>query len=265
MLTRKYYTDSIIVLVFIIFISTVLTASELSPSDLKTDNDRISYSLGVQIMNTILKGKNLNMNLVFKGITDAMTGKQLKVSPKPVNLWKTALTKPPVMKFDKKKDYFWILKTNKGNIRIKLMPQVAPMHVSSTIFLTRLGFYDMLTFHRVIKGFMAQAGCPLGSGSGSPGYSYAGEFDKNVRHDKPYRISMANAGPGTDGSQFFITFAPAPHLDGKHTIFGDVVKGKDVLKKIEAAANPDPNANGVPPTEKLVIIKALIEEKPKKG
>ena len=108
------------------------------------------------------------------------------------------------------------------------------MHVSSTMYLTRLGFYDGLTFHRVIPGFMAQGGCPLGTGMGSPGYQYAGEFSPKVRHDKPGLLSMANRGPGTDGSQFFLTFVPYPSLDDKHTIFGEVVEGIDAMKKLES-------------------------------
>jgi len=148
--------------------------------------------------------------------------------------WKTNLPQPPKVKFTPGKEYYWLISTSEGDIKIKLMPEVAPMHVSSTIYLTRLGFYDGLTFHRVIPGFMAQGGDPLGTGRGGPGYRYAGEFDKKVRHDKGGLLSMANAGPGTDGSQFFITFAATPHLDDKHTIFGEVVEGKGTLREIEA-------------------------------
>jgi peptidyl-prolyl cis-trans isomerase B (cyclophilin B) len=175
------------------------------------------------------------------------------------NAWKLKLTKPEMMTFDANKDYFWILETNKGNIRIKLMPQVAPMHVTSTIFLTNKGFYDNLTFHRVIPGFMAQGGCPLGTGTGGPGYSYDSEINPAVKHDRPYLLSMANTGrPNSDGSQFFITFVPTPHLDGKHTIFGEVVEGQDTVKKLEAAGTP-----GGKPKEPLIITKARIEEKAK--
>ena len=127
------------------------------------------------------------------------------------------------------------------------------MHVSSTIYLTRLGFYDGLTFHRVIPGFMAQGGCPTGTGRGSPGYRYDGEFDPNVRHDRAGLLSMANAGPGTDGSQFFITFRDTPHLDGKHTIFGEVKGGMDTLRALEKAGSP-----GGRPTEELRIERATI-------
>jgi peptidyl-prolyl cis-trans isomerase B (cyclophilin B) len=167
--------------------------------------------------------------------------------------WRTSLPKPPKVSFDPTKSYFWGLETNHGKIKIKLLPQVAPMHASSTLYLTQLGFYDGLTFHRVIPGFMAQGGCPLGSGTGSPGYRFDGEFDRTVRHDKPGVLSMANAGPGTDGSQFFLTFTATPHLDGKHTIYGNVVEGMDVLRALEQRGSPSGR-----PTEKLEIRKATI-------
>jgi cyclophilin family peptidyl-prolyl cis-trans isomerase len=148
--------------------------------------------------------------------------------------WKTSLPRPPQVRFDEDRDYFWTLETNVGDIKIRFLPKVAPMHVSSTLYLTELGFYDGVKFHRVIPGFMAQGGDPLGTGRGGPGYKYEGEFDSSVRHDRPGLLSMANAGAGTDGSQFFITFVPTPHLDGQHTIFGEVVQGMDTLKKLEA-------------------------------
>jgi len=147
--------------------------------------------------------------------------------------WKTTLPKPPCFEFDASKTYWWDIETSHGNLRIKLLPDVAPMHASSTVYLARLGFYDGLRFHRVIDGFMAQGGCPLGTGTGGPGYKYDGEYDRSVRHDRPGLLSMANAGPGTDGSQFFLTFVPTPHLDGKHTIFGEIVDGMDTLRALE--------------------------------
>ena len=147
--------------------------------------------------------------------------------------WKTKLPKPPEVAFDDK-TYFWDLETTVGKIVIELMPEVAPMHVSNLIYLTRVGFYDGTSFHRVIGGFMAQGGCPLGNGRGNPGYRFDGEFDPTVRHDQPGMLSMANAGPGTDGSQFFITFVPTPHLDGKHTIYGKVVDGMETVQQLEA-------------------------------
>jgi len=167
--------------------------------------------------------------------------------------WRTKLAKPPQLSFDATKKYVWVLDTNKGQLRITLMPDVAPMHVSSTIYLTRLGFYDGLAFHRVIPGFMAQGGDPLGNGTGGPGYQYAGEFSPKARHDGSGVLSMANAGPNTDGSQFFITFAATPHLDGKHTVFGRVSTGANVLGQIEKCGTPNGRT-----TEKLEITKAAI-------
>jgi cyclophilin family peptidyl-prolyl cis-trans isomerase len=148
--------------------------------------------------------------------------------------WRSRLAAPPKQSFDAGKTYYWDIETNVGSMTIELMPAVAPMHVTSTIYLARLGFYDGLSFHRVIDGFMAQGGCPLGQGTGGPGYQYDGEFDPSARHDRPGLLSMANAGPGTDGSQFFITFLPTPHLDDRHSIFGAVVEGMDTLQTLEA-------------------------------
>ena len=122
------------------------------------------------------------------------------------------------------------------------------------MFLTRLGFYDGLSFHRVITGFMAQGGCPLGTGTGGPGYQYEGEYSPDVKHNRPGLLSMANAGPGTDGSQFFLTFVDTPWLDGKHTIFGEVTEGDDVLQAMEARGSRDGRTS-----EPMSIVKATIE------
>ncbi len=161
------------------------------------------------------------------------TAKVDKTNPK----WRTQIKKPEKVTFDAGKKYVALMQTNKGPIKIRLMPDVAPMHVTSFIYLSRLGFYDGLAFHRVIPGFMAQGGCPLGTGTGSPGYEYEGEFSPTVKHSKPGLLSMANRGPNTDGSQFFLTFVPTPHLDGKHTIYGEIVEGMDTMKKLEAAGS----------------------------
>ncbi len=167
--------------------------------------------------------------------------------------WRLRLPKPPQATFESGRTYYWMLKTNKGMLKIALMPSVAPMHVTSTIYLTKLGFYDSLTFHRVIKRFMAQGGDPLGNGRGGPGYKYAGEFSASVTHNRAGLLSMANAGPNTDGSQFFITFVPTSHLNGKHTIFGEVKEGMDTLKALEAAGSATGRTS-----EKLFIEKATI-------
>ena len=168
--------------------------------------------------------------------------------------WKNALPMPPKVEFDPGKTYYWYLDTNLGNIKIKLMPDVAPMHVSSTLYLTRLGFYDGVPFHRVIPRFMAQGGDPDGNGRGGPGYKYAGEFDAAVKHDRPGLLSMANAGPGTDGSQFFLTFVPTPHLNGKHTIFGEIVDGMDTMGALEARGTRRGKTQ-----EQLQINKATVD------
>ena len=168
--------------------------------------------------------------------------------------WKTTLEKPEIVRFDPEAQYFWELDTTEGKLVVKLFPETTPMHVTSTIYLTKLGFYDDLLFHRVINNFMAQGGDPLGNGSGNPGYKYAGEFSGTLSHDKPGLLSMANSGPNTDGSQFFITFAATPWLDGKHTIFGEVVEGLETtLPAIESLGSRSGR------TEKTVkIIKATI-------
>ena len=170
--------------------------------------------------------------------------------------WRTTLPKPTVAAFDPAHTYYARMVTNKGSILIKFLPKVAPMHVTSFIYLTRLGFYDGLSFHRVITNFMAQGGCPLGTGTGGPGYQFAGEFSPAVKHDKGGLLSMANAGPGTDGSQFFLTFVATPWLDGKHTIFGEIVEGMDALKALEAAGSQSGKTS-----EPLSMKKVTVEVK----
>jgi peptidyl-prolyl cis-trans isomerase B (cyclophilin B) len=119
------------------------------------------------------------------------------------------------------------IETNKGNIRLKLHHEDVPVTVASFVNLARRGYYNNLTFHRVIADFMIQGGCPYGTGTGGPGYDFEDEFVPALRHDGPGILSMANAGPGTNGSQFFITHLATPHLDQKHTVFGAVVDAED--------------------------------------
>jgi cyclophilin family peptidyl-prolyl cis-trans isomerase len=168
--------------------------------------------------------------------------------------WRTSVPKPTPASFEPGKTYFVRMETNKGPIKIKMLPDVAPMHVTNFLYLTRLGFYDGLSFHRVIPGFMAQGGCPLGTGTGDPGYRFDGEIGPKNKHEKGGLLSMANAGPGTDGSQFFLTFVPTPWLDKNHTIFGEVVEGMDTLKKLEAAGT-----QGGKTTEPLKMEKVTVE------
>jgi peptidyl-prolyl cis-trans isomerase B (cyclophilin B) len=119
------------------------------------------------------------------------------------------------------------INTSKGVIHMRLYPQQAPVTVANFVNLAKRGFYDGLSFHRVINDFMIQGGCPLGSGTGGPGYKFEDECTPELRHDAPGKLSMANAGPGTNGSQFFITHTETPWLDGKHTVFGSVISADD--------------------------------------
>lgn len=124
--------------------------------------------------------------------------------------------------------------TNKGTIRLQLHDDKTPKTVENFETLAAKGFYDGLKFHRVIPNFMIQGGCPLGTGTGGPGYSFADEFHAELKHDGPGVLSMANAGPNTNGSQFFITHVATPWLDGKHSVFGRVLEGQDVVDAIRA-------------------------------
>ena len=169
--------------------------------------------------------------------------------------WKSNLQPPELMSFKPGQEIIWKLETNVGDMRFKLFSDIAPMHVTSTVYLTKIGFYDDVIFHRVINGFMAQGGDPLGIGRGGPGYQYAGEFSREVRHDRRGLLSMANRGPGTDGSQFFITFIPTPSLDGKHTIFGELISGKKTLTELEKRGSRSGATS-----ERLLILRASIED-----
>lgn len=156
----------------------------------------------------------------------------------------------PAMSIDPKKHYTAVFKTEKGDFEIELFADKAPKTVNNFVFLARDGFYDGVTFHRVIAGFMAQGGDPTGTGTGGPGYKFADEFHPDLKHSKPGILSMANAGRNTNGSQFFITYAPTPHLDGKHAVFGQVVKGMDVVRLIPER---DPGRAREPGTKILTL------------
>jgi cyclophilin family peptidyl-prolyl cis-trans isomerase len=140
--------------------------------------------------------------------------------------------------------YSAVLHTDKGEIEVELFQDQAPITVNNFVFLARKGFYSGVTFHRVIPGFMAQTGDPTGTGSGGPGYTFCDEFSPSLRHNAEGILSMANRGPSTNGSQFFITYAPTPHLDGRHTVFGRVTRGMDVVRQITPR---DPGARPTPP------------------
>jgi peptidyl-prolyl cis-trans isomerase B (cyclophilin B) len=137
------------------------------------------------------------------------------------------------MVIDSEKGYTATLTTDRGAIKIELTPKETPVTVNNFVFLASHGYYDGLNFHRVITSppFMIQGGCPLGTGTGGPGYQFKDEFSPNLKHDEGV-LSMANAGAGTNGSQFFITLAPQPHLNNRHTVFGKVIEGMDAVRAI---------------------------------
>ena len=139
---------------------------------------------------------------------------------------------PPSGALDSSKTYTARLKTEKGDIVVELYADRAPLTVENFVNLARAGFYDGTTFHRVIRGFMAQGGDPTGTGTGGPGYQFGDEFHASLRHDGPGVLSMANAGAGTNGSQFFITHGATPHLDDRHSVFGRVTEGMDVVQAL---------------------------------
>ena len=161
--------------------------------------------------------------------------------------------------------------TSEGNFKIRLFNQEVPNTVANFVGLaegtkeftdpksgqkTKRPFYDGLAFHRVIEGFMLQGGCPLGTGTGGPGYKFADEFNPKLRHSKPGTLSMANSGPNTNGSQFFVTLAATPWLDNKHSVFGEVVEGMDVVKKIGSVPTAKPSDKPIKP---VVIQSVKIE------
>ena len=164
--------------------------------------------------------------------------------------WKNS----PEMVIDTRKKYTATLSTDKGDIVMELFAAKTPRTVNNFVFLARQNFYDGTIFHRVIADFMAQGGDPTGTGTGSPGYRFADEFHPYLKHDKPGIFSMANAGPGTNGSQFFITHVPTPWLDGKHSVFGQVIQGMDVLLSIP------PRDPSKPASPAVILNKVTIQE-----
>jgi len=151
---------------------------------------------------------------------------------------------PPPMAIDTSKQYTATIETEKGNLVLELFASDVPMTVNNFVFLARDGFYDGLTFHRVVPGFVVQGGCPIGDGTGGPGYRFDDEITENTH--VAGALSMANSGPNTNGSQFFITYTPQHHLNGDHSVFGQLAEGMDVLERIEQGD---------------VMIRITIEEK----
>jgi cyclophilin family peptidyl-prolyl cis-trans isomerase len=163
---------------------------------------------------------------------------------------------PPLI-IDTLKQYIATIQMETGDIVVELFPDVAPLAVNSFVFLVQHGWFDGVTFHRVLPGFMAQAGDPTGTGLGGPGYAFANETIDELVFDRKGLMAMANAGPDSNGSQFFITYGPAPHLDGGYTIFGEVIEGMEI---VEGLTPRDPSTSmGLPPGD--TIIKVTIEEK----
>ena len=162
---------------------------------------------------------------------------------------------PPPLQVDTDRTYQVTIETSRGSIGLELFPAHAPQTVNNFLFLARDGFYDGVSFHRVIANFMIQGGDPTGTGMGGPGYKFADEFTPKLRHSKAGILSMANAGPGTNGSQFFITHVATPWLDNHHSVFGEVISGIDVLMSIPER---DPRMRNAPAVE---LTSVDIEEK----
>ncbi len=166
-------------------------------------------------------------------------------------------TQCPPSKIDPLKQYFATIQTQAGDIVLELFPDVAPLAVNSFVFLAENGWFDGVTFHRVIPGFMAQAGDPTGTGIGGPGYAFKNETTPDLVFDRAGLVAMANSGPDTNGSQFFITYAPAEQLNGSYTIFGQVIEGMDL---VEALTPRNPQEGGdLPPGDEIITI--TIEER----
>jgi len=166
-------------------------------------------------------------------------------------------SQPPAMQIDVNKSYTATLHTSKGDIVIELLPKSAPLTVNNFVFLAQQGYFDGVTFHRVLPGFVAQGGDPTGAGTGGPGYKFADEIDPALTFDGPGIVAMANAGPNTNGSQFFITYAALPDLNGGYTIFGRVTSGMDVAKNL-TPRDPSQNPNA-PPGDAITSV-AITEK-----
>jgi cyclophilin family peptidyl-prolyl cis-trans isomerase len=165
--------------------------------------------------------------------------------------------RPPEMALEPGYEYYANFVTEKGVVRVRLFAEEAPETVNNFVFLAQDGYFDGTTFHRVIPDFMAQGGDPTGTGMGGPGYSISDEFHPTLRHDRPGVLSMANAGPNTGGSQFFITYVATPWLDDRHAVFGEVVDGMDVVGEIRER---DPQRDREPGD---AIERVEIEELPR--
>jgi len=193
-------------------------------------------------------------NIPYQGSMDYASFERIIEANKLTN---RQYTECPPMVIDPLKQYIATIETEKGDIVVELFPDVAPMTVNSFVFLAREGWFDNVTFHRVLPDFMAQGGDPSGSGMGGPGYAFKNETSPDLSFDREGMLAMANSGPDTNGSQFFITYGPASHLDGSYTIFGKVLEGMDV---VDSLTPRDPSQGGaLPPGDLIMTI--TIEEK----
>lgn len=186
---------------------------------------------------------------IYQGQSDLST---LSSIVKLIKLQDRQYTTCPPMTIDTSKQYLATLKTEKGDVVLKLYADKAPTTVNSFIFLAKNGWFDNITFHRVIPGFVAQTGDPTGTGYAGPGYYYGDEIHADMRFDREGLVAMANSGSGTNGSQFFITYGPLPDLDGKYTIFGEVISGMDVVKAL-TPRNPAAGTN-LPAGDKIISV-----------
>ena len=201
----------------------------------KQQADRTIQTTGVVVLVLIIAGI---IWLVWSGGRSNEAASPAEGTVVPVEEAVEQYNAAPPMSIDVNKQYFATFKLAKGGeFVVQLFPDKAPVTVNNFVYLARNGFYDGTTFHRVLDGFMAQGGDPTGTGSGGPGYQFEDEIS-DLTFDKPGLLAMANAGPNTNGSQFFITYVPTPHLNGLHTIFGEVIEGMDVVEGI-TRRNPD--------------------------
>jgi cyclophilin family peptidyl-prolyl cis-trans isomerase len=227
----------------------------------------ITNTLGLPFFGRVISGQDVLAAIELRADPQAPAIDSIKtvtiegptVAPRPTPTPRPSLqwSEAPAMQIDVNKTYTATLTTAKGQIVIQLLPQYAPLTVNNFVFLARQGFYDGVTFHRVIPGFMAQGGDPTGTGRGGPGYQFNNEVTSTLKFDGPGLVAMANAGPNTNGSQFFITYAAASHLDGQYSIFGKVISGMDVAL---ALAPRDPSMNPNAPAGDT-LISVTIEEK----
>ena len=172
---------------------------------------------------------------------------------------RASYSSPPAMILDTESDYVAAFRTNQGDFTVQLFATQTPVTVNNFVFLAQQGFYDGLIFHRVIENFMIQGGDPTGTGAGGPGYQFQDEIVAGLAFDSPGKLAMANAGPGTNGSQFFITVAATDWLNGNHTIFGEVTEGQNVVNAISRASTNNRNA----PLQRVVIERIDITKSPR--